>query len=252
MFSDFKSRILYIMRDELGSKIHSFFDGKIQSHIFKGCSLPAFSEWTGTQDLGSRLLGTYEQDTLNFLEKTKGSYKFLIDIGAADGYYVVGSVFAKIVDRSYGFEIDKANREIMIENAKTNGVIDSLYIDSEATLEKVGNILNKEGKNPGIFLIDIEGAEFNLLTNEFLEMCKNHTLIIEIHKWLDINNKYDDIVNYCRNLFNIDYFYNRTKTIPDIPFIDEANDNFKWLLCSEGRLRQMEWLVLTPKNKVIL
>lgn len=246
---DFENNILYLIRSELGKQIHSLFNGKIQDNIFKGCVLPKFSEWTGTQDLGSKLIGTYEQDILNFLQKTKGSYKFLIDIGAADGYYVVGSLFAKIVDRSYGFEINEKSRNIMIENAKINNVINSAYIDSEANLEKIASILKNEKHNSGIFIIDIEGEEFNLLTNDFLEICKNSTLIVEIHRWADINNRYEDIIKYCNNFFDIGYFYNRTKTIPDLPTINKTNDNIKWLLCSEGRFEQMEWLLLTPKTK---
>jgi len=241
--------ILYNTRAELGKQLHLFFDGKIQDNIFKGCLLPEFSEWTGTQDLGPKLLGTYEQEILNFLKTSKGSYSFLIDVGAADGYYVVGSLFAKIVDRSYGFEINEKSRNIMLQNAKINNVIDSTHVDSEATLEKIYNILKKEKENTGIFIIDIEGAEFDLLTNNFLEMCQDHTLIIEIHSWNDNNNKYKDLIECSNNFFNVNYFYNRTKTLPNLPFINNINDNIKWLLCSEGRWQQQEWLLLTPKNR---
>jgi hypothetical protein len=135
----------------------------------------------------------------------------------------------------------------MIENAKINNVLNSVHIDSEATLTKINNILNEEGQNPGIFIIDIEGEEFNLLTDSFLKACKNSTLIIEMHRWADVNKKYENIIQYSKNFFDISYFYNRTKTIPNLPFINKMNDNLKWLLCSEGRFEQMEWLVLTPK-----
>jgi hypothetical protein len=157
MLSDSQNDSLYQIRSELGSKIHSSFNGIIQSNTFKGCFLPEVSEWTGTQDLGSKLLGIYEQDVLEFLNKTKGSYKFLIDIGAADGYYVVGSVFAGIVDRAYGFEINEKSRDTMIEKAKINNVLNSVYIDSEATLTKINNILNDEDQGSGIFIISYPG-----------------------------------------------------------------------------------------------
>ena len=251
MLSDSQNDSLYQIRSELGSKIHSSFSGIIQSNTFKGCFLPEVSEWTGTQDLGSKLLGIYEQDILEFLNKTKGCYKFLVDIGAADGYYVVGSVFAGIVERSYGFEINEKSKYIMIENAKINNVLDSVYVDSEANLTKINNILSNEGQNPGIFIIDIEGEEFNLLTDNFLKACRNSTLIVEIHKDRDLNNRYEDILKYASDFFEINYFYNRTKTIPDIPLINKINDNFRWLICSEGRFEQMEWLILTPKQASI-
>jgi hypothetical protein len=248
MLSNSQNDTLYQIRSELGAKIYSSYNGIIQNNTFKGCSIPEVSEWSGTQDLGSKLLGIYEQDVLDFLNKTKGTYKFLVDIGAADGYYVVGSVFAGIVDRAYGFEINGKSRDTMIENAKINNVLDSVYIDSEATLAKIDSILNDEDQNPGIFIIDIEGAEFDLLTYSFLKACKNCTLIVEIHEENDLNNKYKDIINYCSNFFDISYFYNRTKTIPDLPLINTINDNFRWLLCSEGRFKQMHWLVLTPRK----
>jgi hypothetical protein len=248
MLSNFQNDTLYEIRSELGAKIHSSYNGVIQDNIFKGCFIPEVSEWTGTQDLGSKLLGIYEQDILEFLGKTKGQYKFLVDIGAADGYYVVGSVFSGIVDRAYGFEINEKSRDTMIENARINNVLDSVHIDSEATLAKVNSILNDENQGPGVFIIDIEGAEFDLLTYSFLKACKNSTLIVEIHEENDLNNKYKDIINYCGNFFDISYFYNRTKTIPDLPLINTINDNFRWLLCSEGRFKQMHWLVLTPRK----
>jgi hypothetical protein len=248
MFSDFHNNILYEIRSELGRVMHSSFNGVIQDNVFKGCILPGSSEWSGTQDLSSKLLGTYEQDILEFLNKTKGSYKFLIDIGAADGYYVVGSVFAGIVDRAYGFEINEKSRDTMIENAKINNVLNSVYIDSEATLTKINNILNDEDQGSGVFIIDIEGAEFDLLTDSFLKACKNSTLIIEIHEDGDLKNRYKDMLEYSSNFFDINYFYNRTKTIPNIELINTMNDNFRWLICSEGRPKQMKWLVLTPKQ----
>jgi hypothetical protein len=248
MLSDFYNNILYEIRSELGRVMHSSFNGVIQDNVFKGCILPGSSEWSGTQDLSSKLLGTYEQDILEFLNKTKGSYKFLIDIGAADGYYVVGSVFAGIVDRAYGFEINEKSRDAMIENAKINNVLDSVYVDSEATLSKINSILNDQNQGSGIFIIDIEGAEFDLLTYSFLKACKNSTLIVEIHEENDLSNKYKDIIDYCSNFFDINYFHNRTKTIPDLPPINTINDNFRWLLCSEGRFKQMHWLVLTPRK----
>lgn len=248
MLSDFYNSQLYGIRSELGKSAHKIFNGIVQDNLFKGCFIPEYSEWTDTKDLGSKLLGIYEQDILEFLKKTKGSYKFLVDIGAADGYYVVGSLFAKIVDRAYGFEINEKSRNIMTNNAKINNVIDLVHIDSEATLEKITSILNKEGENSGIFIIDIEGEEFKLLTNNFLEICKNSTLIIEIHEWDSLSNKYEEIIKKCDTIFNINYLYNRTKTIPDLPIINEINDNFRWLLCSEGRPQQMKWLVLTPKD----
>lgn len=248
MLSDFYNNQLYEVRSELGKSVHKIFNGIVQDNLFKGCFIPGYSEWTGTKDLGSKLLGTYEQDILEFLKKTKGSYNFLVDIGAADGYYVVGSLFAKIVDRAYGFEINEKSRNIMLDNIKINNVVDSAYIDSEATLEKITDILYKEGQNSGIFIIDIEGEEFKLLTNKFLEVCKNSTLIVEIHEWDSLSNKYEEIIKKCETIFNIGYLYNRTKTIPDLPIINKINDNFRWLLCSEGRPQQMKWLVLTPKG----
>ena len=248
MIPDFYNSQLYGIRSELGEITHKIFNGIVQDNLFKGCSIPEYSEWTQTQDLGSKLLGIYEQDILEFLNKTKGSYKFLVDIGAGDGYYAVGSVFAGVVERAYGFEINEKSRDTMIENAKINNVLDSVYIDSEATLAKINNILNNEGQNSGIFIVDIEGEEFKLLTNKFLEVCKNSTLIIEIHEWDSLSNRYEEIIKNCDIFFNISYLYNRTKTIPDLPVINQINDNFRWLLCSEGRPQQMKWLVLTPKS----
>ena len=138
--------------------------------------------WWGGSDRAAMLLGIYEEEVLNSIMSVPKNYDIFIDLGAADGYYSVGSLISKKFRLSYSFEISDKGRAIIQKNATLNKVSHKLHIFGEATKNFYINIPKKD-LNRAVILIDIEGAEFSLLNSGLLSNLKKSIIFIELHDW---------------------------------------------------------------------
>ena len=104
------------------AKKHNFV---VQNGIFKNLKLNHEISW-GKGDIASKVYGFYEN---KIQEKLKDIKKpILIDIGAADGFFAVGSLKSKICDFCYAFEEKKKSRENLYTTAEINNVKNNLSI----------------------------------------------------------------------------------------------------------------------------
>ena len=78
------------------------------------------------------LLGIYEKEVLEALMHVPNKYNVFIDLGAADGYYSVGTLVSKKFEKGYSFEISDKGREVILKNAILNKVDKSLNVFGEA------------------------------------------------------------------------------------------------------------------------
>ena len=224
------------------------FNYTIQYGLFTGMK---FSKklWWGKSDLTSMYFGFYEQQILNILSNYKNSkYKYFIDIGAANGYYAVGVLFSKIFTFSYAFEISKTGQSVIENLAKLNNVNDSIQIFGECNSISLFN-LNKNILNQSFILIDIEGAEFDLLNESMLCFLCNSVILIELHEFFFDNglNKVSNLINIANKYFIINKIISSERNPNIYKELENINDDDKWLLCSERRKKSMTWLLLEPK-----
>ena len=98
-------------------------------------------------------------------------------------------------------------------------------------------------------MIDIEGGEFDLLTNEFLLVCKNSKLIIELHDSFikGSDNRRNDLFKRANMYFDITYLQRVNPDIYSFKELENFDDNFRQLVFSEGRPPKMEWVLFSPK-----
>ena len=114
------------------------------------------------------LLGFYEREIYKYLQKGFYKAETLIDVGANDGYYVLAML--KTGKSVIACEPGNANEEL-IKNAALNGFeLNKQYtlvkqlIGNGATEEWISiNKLLKDKDKPVFILVDIDGAEFDLL-----------------------------------------------------------------------------------------
>jgi hypothetical protein len=138
-------------------------NGVVKYGPFKGLSLNR-ETWWGKSDLGAQCLGLYEKEILDAIgTQERGRYHTFIDIGAADGYYAVGMLLAGIVDNVISFEVSEAGRTAIGENWSNNGNPGAMTIYGEANHDSLKAIPNHTFHD-ALILIDIEGYEFELLT----------------------------------------------------------------------------------------
>jgi hypothetical protein len=214
---------------------------------FRGLKLSK-ATWWGTTDRAGMLLGLYEQEVLSALANVPLEYRrSFIELGAADGYYAVGVLVNGLFDRSYCFEISERGQKAVAANAELNGVSSRVQIygiadqDFHATLppSAMGN---------STLLIDIEGAEFDILTPEMFERFSRSVIIVELHDhfFADAQQRIDRLGGLCANAFRIDELTTTARDLSVFAELKQFCDTDRWLICSEGRRAMPHWYVLTP------
>ena len=174
----------------------------------------------------------------------------LIDLGAADGYYAVGAVTSGLFDNSIAFEISEIGQTAIIENAHRNSVGDRIRVFGEAKSDFLTSLNTHFGLDLSgtVLLIDIEGAEFNLLSVELLWGLRCAALIVEIHDFQpEDSGQLELLLERSKEFFVISWITTGQRDLSVFPEIEEWPDDDRWILCSESRPKRMKWLALTPK-----
>ena len=204
--------------------------------------------WWGGSDRGAMLLGIYEEEVLHSIMAVPKKYNVFIDLGAADGYYSIGSLISRRFKTSYSFEISAKGRDVIQKNAILNKVDNKLNIFGEATQDFYLSI-SKKDLDKAVILIDIEGGEFSLLNRESFTHLKNSIIFIELHDWFfkDGKEKLTKLMNDAKHFFKISTLTTTSRDLSKFPELKDYSDSERWLLASEGRSKLMTWLRLDPK-----
>ena len=213
---------------------------------FKGMKL-THENWWGSYDRASMLLGIYEKEILDSIMTASKKRNVFIDLGAADGYYSIGTLVSGRFNKSYSFEISSKGRDVIQKNAILNKVNNKLEIFGEATKDFYKKI-PRNHLNKAVILIDIEGGEFNLLDKEVFESLKRSIIFIEIHEWFfkDGEKKLKQLLNNAKPFFKISKLTTTSRDLSVFPELSNLIDSERWLIASEGRARLMTWLRLDP------
>jgi len=175
----------------------------------------------------------------------------LINLGAADGYYAIGSLVAKLFKKTYCYEISTSSQKNIIENAKLNKVSNNVEVFGIAT-HKFANELINRGVNlsKSVVICDIEGSEFALFTKEVLAMLKRSIVIIEIHDWQKNGaKKLSKLRENAKRYFNISEIITGSRDSNNFKELALLRNSDKWLICSENRQFGQKWLKLEPKSQ---
>ena len=152
-------------------------------------------------------------------------------------------------EKSYCFEIAEAGRHSIAETAQLNDVFRHVTILGEASLAALRSIPQDELVNAAI-LIDIEGAEFDFLSDDVLALLGSCHLIIELHDWMLPDGEAKRAALFSRIAPHFDHKVFRVglRDLSGFAELDKLPDSERWLLCDEGRGQSMEWVSLTPRS----
>ena len=171
---------------------------------FKGLRFTQESWWWGGSERSAMLVGIYEKEVLEALMHAPNKYNVFIDLGAADGYYSVGTLVSKKFEKGYSFEISDKGREVILKNAILNKVNKSLNVFGEAKKDFY-SVISRHNLDKAVILVDIEGGEFNLFDKKVFSDLKKSIIFIEIHDWFfkDGEKKLNKLMNDAKTFFNI-------------------------------------------------
>jgi hypothetical protein len=224
-------------------------DGKCRYGLLRGFKLDDDPSW-GAGDLAPKLFGLYEQEVLQLLTDLRGRHRFLVNLGAGDGYYGVGLVAAGVFERSICFEATEKGRAAIKRTAQQNGVAEKIKIlgaaGAEFTTEFAGSGIEA---SDCLILCDVEGTEFHIFSEECLASLRGAHIVIELHGYLLPNGDELErkLISNGQRDFRTSIVRTSMRDLSLIPELETLSDSDRWLICSEGRPRLMSWLTLSPK-----
>lgn len=236
-------------RFRLGQRLSQQLGHTVTYGPFTGLLLSDTS-WWGAADRGSMLLGVYEQEVLESIVSLSQERKIFVDLGAADGYYAVGAVFSGLFEHAIAFEMSEEGQSAIAQNARRNSVSDRIEILGIADSRTLSKIHQDDCLDLGqvLMLIDIEGAEFELLTSEILEEFRQAAIVVEIHDFLEADGqKVAQLVKNAEEYFNTRWVRTGSRNPSAFSELADWSDDDRWILCSESRPKLMSWLILEPK-----
>lgn len=242
-----KTETIRQRQERISLEVFDLCDGTVRYGPFKGLKLNR-DTWWGKLDLGNQCLGLYEKELLHFFQNIReNEFSTLIDIGAADGYYAVGALVSGIFDSVICFEQSASGRETIHRNWENNGSIGNLSILGAADANSIAEIPESRLKK-SLLIVDIEGAEFNLLTDQVLDKLQESTIVVEIHNWVDgFIDLYADLLRRANKNHQIHVLERIQRSTTEIPELRDFTDDNRLLVTSERRPCLMRFLLLQPR-----
>lgn len=215
---------------------------------FRGLKLDP-DVWWGRYDLTTKLLGVYEEHvTAKLCELLRETHGPFVDIGAADGYFAAGVAVGRLADEVYAYEINEEGRRKLKKSVRLNGCEDRVSVEQEANYESMRCLI--DARRTVVGLIDIEGAEYDFLDYRMLDLMRNCYLVVELHPWLveSGSEKEGQLINLANDVFQVSFIERDSYRPNRFTELQEFSDHERLLAFSEGRKRNMKWLVLEPKH----
>ncbi len=244
-------RVVGLYRRRLSRKIFTQLGGVVRYGPFAGLRWLNNPKW-GQSEQGVMMLGLYEQEVLTALTGAPDRYRVFVDVGAADGYYAVGLLHSGKVERSVAFEAIPECREAIKLLAAENGVAEKISVFGIAS-EHFANELAEQGiiSSETMFLIDIEGAEFKVLSKEVFGFLKDSLIVVETHAHIypDPQGELDRLIERASETHTVTSWLPGARNPWTIKELDKFTEIDRWILCSEGRVEVQQWLRFDPLER---
>jgi len=139
-----------------------------------------YGDFSYNSALIPKLLGTYEADLHGWVGEALGAgYDAVINIGCAEGYYAVGFAYANPGIDVVAFDTSSVALDMMSKLAALNGLQDRVRVADARTPAELESLLRRY-RRP-LLLVDIEGAEDELLDIRRAPSLESADMIIETH-----------------------------------------------------------------------
>lgn len=168
---------------------HTFIVERLARAASKGCVLqgPFCGMRYVSGSVGSvlppKLLGTYERELHPVLHRILESRpERVVDVGAAEGYYAVGFARALPGSRVIAFESEQRGRALLRAMADLNGVSERLLIEGHCTVQTLSEALELGPRTA--LVLDVEGAERDLLVDPVVSRLSACSIVVELHDWV--------------------------------------------------------------------
>ena len=243
----FRNAMLH--RAQISAEIFEQTQGEILHGIFAGMKLIQNNSWVGDGDIAPKILGFYEMElSAEIRRASTAGYDVVVNVGAAEGYYAVGMSRMMPNARVYAFDIDENAQRICREAGVLNQVDKRLEVAGLCDHNELSKILNTSKR--AYVVMDIEGAEKELLCPEQVPELKHADFLVECHDFMDasITSTLQSRFGATHELKAITQAGRNPNSIAGLRTYNELD---RWLTVCEFRPMAMHWLVGRAKTPAL-
>lgn len=196
-----------------------------------------------------KLLGTYENELAGEVTAALAKrHQLVVDIGAADGYYAVGFAFRNPATQVIAFEQSPRAQVQLRKLAELNGVTARIEVRGHCGPDDIASLRAQSG----LAILDCEGFEDVILTEENIQHLAGWDFIIETHDGFS-----PEVTKRLQARFAATHEVRRIDSIHDydkldhvaVPLLEGLPRRQADQLLAEGREHGcLRWLVCTPKT----
>lgn len=188
-----------------------------------------------------KVLGTYERELHELIHALQlQSYKRIVDIGCAEGYYLAG--LAHLARRqSAALEINgyDLNAEA-VQAANWLSRINGLNARAHCSRYE----LEGAADDRTLFIVDIEGDEFDLVSKVNVQRLPSCSFLVEVHERQDSREQLDLLLEVFSDTHDVQLVHRQNRTLSDFPLARSipANRMLRLQLMDEKRERGNAWI----------
>ncbi len=229
--------------------VRQFSKNTVLRGPFKGLRYPIFNH-RGYLNLVSKYLGTFEMELHAPIERLlhDHTYSNVLNIGTADGIYLVGLCLRTKANVCIGWEMDPYMQRVTLMLARENGVHDKVSVEGTCTPDSLRK-RSLEGRT--LVVCDCEGAEDELLTPDNLAGIGTYDIVVECHDMF-APGVTERLKARFANTHTIEVVPAKWRTISDVDpalvALLPGGDVQKYHAIEELRSYDMAWLVMTSKG----
>lgn len=204
----------------------------------------AYVEGATEGALAPRLLGTYEAELHPYLLALAAEgLDCVIDVGCAEGYYAVGMALLAPDAQVHAFDTSPKARAACAQMAALNGVSDRVTIGETLRPEDFDGLAGPRR----LVLMDVEGAEEDLLRPDLSPALVHTHIIVEAHEIYrpGVAARLTERFGPTHHVTQLP-LGGRTLPLPD--WLMASNHLDQLLAVWEWRLGPTPWLVMRPKS----
>lgn len=234
----FRSRV-----SRVTERVVEHADGIVRGGPFKGMRYVGRSHCS---QLAPKLLGTYELEVRGVVdEMLRLASDRIVDVGAAEGYYAVGLLRLAPDSRIVAFEAEAPARAALHELAALNGVTDRLDVRGLCDAGALTAAL--AGAARPVVVMDIEGAERDVLDPESVPHLRRAHVLVELHPHLvpDIRERLSE---RFRPSHRVEFIPAVARGIASLPSGTPFGRRDLLAAVWEGRPDGQGWLWMTPRH----
>lgn len=133
-----------------------------------------------------KIVGSYEHELHRLLHTliSKGQYRHIVNVGAADGYFTVGLALALPEAKGVSFEMSDYSRALLERTVALNEVQDRVQVKGRCDPTLLQQLSSEIDPRKTLLICDVDGYEVELLTEGKVSWLPEADILLELHDCL--------------------------------------------------------------------